>query len=66
MKRVVFVVALGLLLCSCSNKVAKTEGKPYGVNMAFVPTSVPISRVYIIPIIPILRLPIWIIGMRRD
>ena len=34
MKRVVFVVALGLLLCSCSNKVAKTEGKPYGVNMA--------------------------------
>ena len=35
MKRVVFVVALGLLLCSCSNKVAKTEGKPYGVNMAF-------------------------------
>ena len=63
MKRVVFVVALGLLLCSCSNKVVKTEGKPYGVNMA---TSVPISRVYIIPIIPILRLPIWIIGMRRD
>ena len=60
MKRVVFVVALGLLLCSCSNKVVKTEGKPYGVNM------VPISRVYIIPIIPILRLPIWIIGMRRD
>ena len=34
MKRVVFVVALGLLLCSCSNKVVKTEGKPYGVNMA--------------------------------
>ena len=34
MKRVVFVVALGLLLCSCSNKVAKTEGKPYGVNNA--------------------------------
>ena len=33
MKRVVFVVALGLLLCSCSNKVAKTEGKPYGVNI---------------------------------
>ena len=25
-----------------------------------------IFRVYIIPIIPILRLPIWIIGMRRD
>ena len=33
MKRVVFVVALGLLLCSCSNKVAKTEGKPIEVNM---------------------------------
>ena len=59
MKRVVFVVALGLLLCSCSNKVVKTEGKPYGVNMACADFGS-------IPIIPILRLPIWIIGMRRD
>ena len=34
MKKIVFVLAAGLLLGSCAGKVEQPEGKPYGVNMA--------------------------------
>ena len=33
MKKIVFVLAAGLLLGSCAGNVEQPEGKPYGVNM---------------------------------
>ena len=34
MKKIVFVLAAGLLLGSCAGNVEQPVGKPYGVNMA--------------------------------